>query len=163
LIRRCGADDVGEVCAIINDAAEAYWGVIPADCWHEPHLPLAELEQEMAAGVAFWGHAEAGRLLGVMGIQDRGQVTLFRHAYVRTRNRGRGIGTRLLRHLEAMTEKPVLIGTWLAATWAIRFYEKNGYRALSRAETDELLHRYWRLPERQVETSVVMAGPGWSG
>jgi GNAT superfamily N-acetyltransferase len=148
--------------AIINDAAQAYKGVIPADCWHEPYMPLAELTEEIREGVVFWGYESAGQLLGVMGIQDRGDVTLIRHAYVQTAERGKGIGEKLLRHLEALTAKPILIGTWRAATWAISFYEKNGYNMLSRAETEQLLRKYWSISDRQLETSVVLATARWS-
>jgi GNAT superfamily N-acetyltransferase len=157
MIRPCGAADVPVILAIVNDAARAYQGVIPADCWHEPYMPLEELQGEIADGVTFWGCESEGELAGVMGIQDRGEVTLIRHAYVRTSHRRSGIGARLLAHLEAMTAKPILIGTWTAAAWAIRFYEKNGYRSLAPAETERLLRKYWRIGERQIATSVVLA------
>ena len=143
--------------AIINDAAQAYKGIIPADRWHDPYMPMAELEAQIADGIVFSGHEADGELVGVMGIQDKGEVTLIRHAYVATEQRRKGIGEKLLRHLEAASAKPILIGTWQAADWAIRFYEKNGYRVLSRAETERLLRKYWSIPERQIETSVVLA------
>jgi len=157
----CTMADVPALFGIVNDAAQAYKGIIPADRWHDPYMPLEELEAEIADGVAFWGAAREGRLVGVMGIQDRGDVTLIRHAYVRTSERRKGIGEALLAHLEALTPKPILIGTWSAATWAIAFYEKHGYRVLSRPEIERLLRRYWRIPERQVETSVVLANARW--
>jgi GNAT superfamily N-acetyltransferase len=160
-IRRCSAADVPALFTIVNDAAQAYRGIIPADRWHEPYMPREELEAEIAAGVAFWGAEASGRLVGVMGIQDRGEVTLIRHAYVRTAERRKGIGEALLRHLEMLTAKPILIGTWSAATWAIRFYEKNGYRLLARPEYQRLIRQYWRIPERQIETSVILANPRW--
>ena len=160
-IRPCRAADVPALFAIINDAAHAYKGIIPADRWQAPYMPREELETEIAAGIAFWGAERDGQLLGVMGIQDRGDVTLIRHAYVRTAERRQGIGEALLRHLETLTAKPILIGTWSAATWAIAFYEKHGYRALSRPDIERLLRRYWRIPERQVETSVVLANARW--
>ena len=160
-IRACGAADVPALFAIVNDAARAYKGIIPADRWHEPYMPREELEHEIADGVAFWGAERDGRLVGVMGIQDRGDVTLIRHAYVRTAERRQGIGAGLLRHLETLTAKPILIGTWSAATWAIAFYEKHGYRVLPRSEIVRLLRKYWRIPERQVETSVVLADARW--
>lgn len=160
-IRPCGADDLPAMFSIINDAARAYRGVIPADRWHEPYMPFDELEKEIAGGVAFWGCESDGELAGVMGVQDRGEVTLIRHAYVRTWQRRSGIGEKLLKHLEATTTKPILIGTWRAATWAIRFYEKNGYRLLSPPEIDRLLRTYWNIPERQIETSVVLADARW--
>jgi len=147
--------------AIINDAAQAYKGVIPDDCWHDPYMPLDELKQEIEEGVVFWGIEEEGNLVGVMGIQDRGNVVLIRHAYVRTNRRNNGIGTQLLKHLEGMIKEPILIGTWADATWAIRFYERNGYYLLSRSETERLLQQYWNIPERQVVTSVVLANPTW--
>lgn len=146
---------------IINDAARAYEKVIPDDRWHEPYMPMEELESEIADGVEFWGAEENGVLVAVMGMQDRGAVTLMRHAYVLTARRTCGIGTRLLRHLESLTYKPILIGTWVAATWAIRFYENNGYCALPRHETEQLLRRFWRIPERQVATSIVLANKAW--
>ncbi len=158
MIRKCGEADFEAVFEIINDAAAAYKGVIPADCWHEPYMPREELKQEIEAGVSFWGYEDKENLIAVMGIQDKGDVTLIRHAYVRTGKRNRGIGTRLLRLLESTTEKPVLVGTWAAATWAIAFYKKNGYRLLPEAEKNRLLRKYWTVSERQIETSVVLAG-----
>ena len=160
-IRPCSAADVPALFSIINDAAQAYRGIIPADRWHEPYMPRAQLEAEIADGIAFWGAARNGELVGAMGIQDRGEVTLIRHAYVRTSERRKGIGEALLAHLETLTAKPVLIGTWSAATWAIDFYRKHGYRVLPRPEIERLLRKYWRIPERQVETSVVLANARW--
>lgn len=162
MIRKCGAADFEAIFEIINDAAAAYKGVIPADCWHEPYMPREELKQESEAGIVFWGYEEEARLIAVMGIQDKGDVTLIRHAYVRTNKRKQGAGTRLLRFLESKTEKPVLVGTWAAATWAIAFYEKNGYRLLPQAEKNRLLRKYWTVPERQIETSVVLASAKWT-
>jgi GNAT superfamily N-acetyltransferase len=161
VIRPCSSADLPEIFAIINDAARAYKGIIPADRWHEPYMPLEHLEAEIADGVRFFGEEDAGGLVGVMGIQDRGEVDLIRHAYVRTSRRNSGVGGRLLEHLEAASAKPILIGTWAAATWAIGFYEKHGYRVLEREETVRLLKRYWNIPERQVETSVVLASRRW--
>lgn len=146
---------------IINDAAQAYKGIIPPDRWHEPYMSREHLAKEIADGVRFWGVEDQGLLVGVMGIQDRGEVDLIRHAYVRTSMRKNGTGTRLLKHLESTAAKPILIGTWAAATWAIRFYEKNGYRLMSREETGRLLRKYWSIPERQIETSVVLASPAF--
>ncbi len=156
-IRPCSEADLPATFEIINDAATAYKGIIPADRWHEPYMPIEELRHEIAAGVCFWGYEDEGGLVGVMGIQDKGEVTLIRHAYVRTARRGQGVGTRLLRQLESATRKPILIGTWAAATWAIAFYQKNGYRPLPEDEKNRLLRKYWTIPERQVETSVVLA------
>lgn len=161
MIRRCRESDFDPLFDIINDAARAYRGVIPDDCWAEPYMPRAELRSEIEDGVAFWGLEENGRLLGIMGIQDRGDVTLIRHAYVRLQAQGRGVGTRLLRRLQGMTEKPALIGTWAAATWAVSFYEKNGYVLVSEEEKNRLLRKYWSISERQVATSVVLADRKW--
>jgi len=161
MIRRCTESDLDGMYAIINDAAQAYKGLIPDDRWHEPYMPMEELEDEIRDGVEFWGLEDDCELAGVMGIQDRGGVTLMRHAYVRTARRKRGIGTRLLRHLEGLTHKPILIGTWTAAIWAVRFYEKNGYTSLSRVETERLLRLYWNIPERQIAMSVVLANAEW--
>jgi len=161
MIRRCEPADLDLMYAIINDAAMAYKGIIPADRWHEPYMPMEELRQEVADGVVFWGYEAEKALIGGMGIQDKGDVALIRHAYVQTRDRRKGVGTALLRHIENQTTKTILVGTWSDATWAIRFYEKNGYGILSRSETVRLLRKYWRVPERQIETSVVLASPRW--
>jgi GNAT superfamily N-acetyltransferase len=160
-IRPCTAADLPALFSIVNDAARAYKGVIPADCWHDPYMPLDELKQGIRDGIVFWGYEAGGELVGLMGMQDRGELTLIRHAYVRTAQRRGGIGEKLLRHLEAMTEKPILIGTWSAAAWAIRFYEKNGYRVLARPEIDRLLRKYWSISQRQIDTSVVLANARW--
>ena len=158
MIRKCTEPDVEAIYGIINDAAEAYRGIIPADRWHKPYMSREQLEQEINAGVEFWGFEEDGILIGVMGIQDKGDVTLIRHAYVRSRMRNRGVGSRLLRFLESTTKKPNLIGTWANATWAVAFYQKRDYRMVSTEEKNRLLRKYWDIPERQVETSVVLAG-----
>ena len=153
----CTAADIPEMFAIVNDSAEAYRGHIPADVWHEPYMPLAELEEEIAAGVRFSKAVdESGVIRGIMGIQDVKDVTLLRHAYVRTAARGMGVGGQLLSHLLAGAKHPVLIGTWKDATWAISFYEKHGFEVVDGAEKDRLLHTYWTIPERQVETSVIL-------
>lgn len=157
MIRECKESDLRTISEIINDAAQAYKGVIPEDRWHEPYMSLEELRKEIEDGVFFWGLEHNGQLIGVMGIQDKGEVTLIRHAYVWTRAQRLGIGTRLLRHLESLTEKPILIGTWAAASWAVSFYEKNGYILVSEEEKNRLLRKYWSISERQVETSVVLA------
>ena len=153
----CEPADVPAIYEIVNDGAQAYKGVIPADRWHEPYMPLDELKSEIAKGVRFFGCRVDGRLVGVMGIQDVKDVTLIRHAYVRTRERRRGIGRALLEKLTSQTRRPILIGTWKAATWAIGFYEKNGFRVVSEDEKNRLLRKYWTIPDRQVEESVVLA------
>jgi GNAT superfamily N-acetyltransferase len=164
-LRPCRPDEADTILAIVNDAAAAYRGIIPADRWHEPYMSRDALLADIADGVRFWG-AEAGapehgELVGVMGIQDRGDVALIRHAYVRTRARRGGIGSALLRHIEGLTTQPILIGTWAAAEWAIRFYEKHGFRRVGPSEKDTLLARYWRIPVRQMETSVVLASASY--
>ena len=161
MIRLCTDADFDAIYAIINDAAQAYCGVIPADRWHEPYMSKDELRHEIQSGVRFWGWEEDGKLVGVMGIQDVQDVTLIRHAYVRTANRNGGIGGKLLGELRKLTTRPVLIGTWSAATWAIRFYQKHGFRMVTPEEKDRLLKKYWSIPERQIETSVVLAEEKW--
>jgi GNAT superfamily N-acetyltransferase len=156
VIRRCTDRDVPVMDAIINEAAQKYRGVIPADCWHEPYMSRAELESEMAAGVQFSGWEEAGALVGVMGVQRVKDATLIRHAYVRTAQQGQGIGGKLLRHLSAEVRGALLIGTWADAEWAIRFYQRHGFRLAGPAEKDRLLDTYWTIPDRQRDTSVVL-------
>lgn len=161
-IRKSVDDDFGAILEIINDGAKAYRGVIPADRWHEPYMPANHLASEIADGVVFWVAEQAGRVSAVMGMQDRGDVALVRHAYVATAVQRSGLGTRLLRHVEDLTDKPILIGTWAAASWAIDFYKRNGFTLVSGEEKDRLLDRYWSIPPRQVETSVVLANERWS-
>jgi N-acetylglutamate synthase-like GNAT family acetyltransferase len=160
MIRACTESDIPSMVAIINDAAMAYKGIIPADRWHDPYMPEAELRREISSGVAFSGYEVEGRLVGIMGVQAVKDVTLIRHAYVRTRDRGKGIGSSLLAHLRVKTGRPVLIGTWAAAVWAIRFYEKHGFRLVSESEKNRLLKKYWTIPGRQIATSVVLAEAG---
>ena len=155
-IRLSRAHECSVILEIINDAAEAYRGVIPPECWHEPYMSTAELVGEMAEGVVFWVLEQDNELTGVMGLQDKGGVDLIRHAYVRTRHRRQGIGSELLRRVEAQSEKPILIGTWAAATWAIDFYRAHGYQVTSNGVKTALLRRYWTVPERQMATSVVL-------
>ena len=155
-IRLSRAHEWSAILEIINDAAEAYRGVIPPECWHEPYMSTAELVGEMAEGVVFWVLEQDNELTGVMGLQDKGGVDLIRHAYVCTRHRRQGIGSELLRRVEAQSEKPILIGTWAAATWAIDFYRAHGYQVTSNAVKTALLRRYWTVPERQMATSVVL-------
>ena len=161
LIRKSAGADFAGIWAIINDAAHAYRGVIPADRWHEPYMPADELGAEIAAGVVFWGDERAGELLGVMGIQDKGDVALVRHAYVAPDAQRLGVGTKLLHHVEELTDKPILIGTWADASWAVDFYQRNGFTVVPPSEKERLLHKYWSIPERQVETSVVLADERW--
>ncbi len=157
MIRQCTERDFDAIYSIINDAAQAYKGVIPSDRWKEPYMSEEYLRHELDSGVVFWGYEENGELIGVMGIQHVRDVALIRHAYVRTVQRNKGIGSRLLSHLRKMTDLPILIGTWADATWAIRFYEKHGFHLVSAEEKNRLLKKYWSIPERQIETSVVLA------
>jgi N-acetylglutamate synthase-like GNAT family acetyltransferase len=157
IIRLSEAADFEAMLAIVNQAAGAYRGVIPEDRWHEPYMSADELRREIAQGVVFWVADDEGRVLGIMGIQDKGDVALVRHAYVAPGTQRSGVGTRLLRHVEGLTDKPILIGTWAAASWAIEFYRRNGFTVVSSAEKDRLLQTYWSIPARQVETSVVLA------
>ena len=161
MIKKCNEDDFKEIYRIINDAAFAYKGVIPADRWQEPYMREEELKKQIDEGVQFWSYKEGKEMLGVMGIQNRGDVTLIRHAYVRTANRSKGIGGKLLLQLTSISQTPILIGTWAAATWAIQFYQKNGFRLVSEPEKEKLLRKYWSIPERQLETSVVLASKDW--
>lgn len=158
-IRRCTEGEREAIFEIVNAAAEAYRGVIPADRWHEPYMPMDELDGEIAAGVEFWGYEEDGELLGIMGIQPLGEVDLIRHAYVLPESQGRGVGGALIAHLLRSATRPMLVGTWAAAEWAIRFYRGHGFEQVSPERKDELLRAYWDIPERQVETSVVLANP----
>ena len=154
-------EDFEAILAIVNDAARAYRGVIPNDRWHDPYMPADELTKEIADGVVFWVAEDEGRLLGVMGIQDKGDVALVRHAYVATTLQRKGVGTRLLHHVEGLADKPLLIGTWADAAWAIEFYRRNGFAVVPATDKDRLLRRYWSIPVRQIETSVVLADGRW--
>jgi GNAT superfamily N-acetyltransferase len=158
-IRLCRDEERDTVLAIVNAAAEAYRGIIPVDRWHEPYMPRDELDGEIAAGVVFWGYEEEGQLVGVMGLQAVRDVDLLRHAYVRPESQGHGIGSALLQHLRGLSARPMLVGTWAAADWAIRFYERHGFRLVSPARKTMLLKSYWSIPDRQIETSVVLAHP----
>jgi N-acetylglutamate synthase-like GNAT family acetyltransferase len=162
MIRRSRETDVPVMLEIVNAAAEVYRGAIPTDRWHDPYMPRDEMQKEIAAGVVFWVAEEDGKTLAVMGIQDKGDVALVRHAYVMPSLQRSGLGTQLLRHVQGLTGKPVLIGTWAAATWAIDFYRRNGFTLVTDAEKNALLRKYWSIPERQIETSVVLADKSWS-
>jgi GNAT superfamily N-acetyltransferase len=159
VIRPCRKDEHAAIAAIVNAAAEAYRGVIPPDRWHEPYMSLRELEVEIAAGVVFWGYDDAGELLGVMGIQRVHDVELIRHAYVWPHSQRRGVGGALLGHLLRGRERRVLVGTWAAAEWAIEFYRRHGFELVTPQLKTQLLQTYWAIPERQIETSVVLANP----
>ena len=161
LIRKSKTDDFEAILAIVNDAAQAYRDVIPDDRWHEPYMSAEELRSEITDGVAFWMAEEKGGVVGVMGLQDKGEVALVRHAYVETKLQRQGIGTSLLRYVKSLTDKPILIGTWAAASWAIDFYRQNKFTLLPDREKDRLLRKYWSIPERQIETSVVLANDRW--
>jgi N-acetylglutamate synthase-like GNAT family acetyltransferase len=161
-IRKADQADLPQIFAVVNAAAQVYRGVIPADRWHEPYMPKEELETEIANGVVFWVAEEDGQLLGVMGIQDKGAVALVRHAYVAPTAQRSGVGTKLLRHVESLAPKPMLIGTWADASWAIDFYRRNGFTVVSDSDKERLLRTYWSIPDRQIETSVVLADRRWT-
>jgi N-acetylglutamate synthase-like GNAT family acetyltransferase len=163
MIRKLINTDFQTILNVVNDAAVAYKGKIPADRWKEPYMPKEELVRQIDEGVSFWGFEDWGELVGIMGIQPVRDVTLIRHAYVRTACRSHGIGSTLLAFLLKEITTPVLIGTWADAAWAIRFYEKHGFTRVSVEEKTRLLKTYWSIPERQVETSVVLADQKWPG
>jgi GNAT superfamily N-acetyltransferase len=158
-IRACRADERTAILTIVNAAAEAYRGVIPADRWHVPYMPSAELDEDIAAGVTFWGYEQDGALVGVMGFQPVRDVDLIRHAYVLPGNQQRGVGGALLRRLRQMSARQLFVGTWAAADWAIRFYQRHGFALVSPERKAALLKTYWTIPERQIDTSVVLADP----
>jgi GNAT superfamily N-acetyltransferase len=158
-IRVCCDNDLATILTIVNAAAEAYRGVIPVDRWHEPYMSRDELDREIAAGVAFWGCEENGRLTGVMGIQSVRDVDLIRHAYILPVSQRRGIGGALLEHLRQSSRRRILIGTWEAADWAIRFYQRHGFELVAPARKTALLKTYWNIPDRQIELSVVLTSP----
>jgi GNAT superfamily N-acetyltransferase len=158
-VRRCRDDERDAILEIVNSAAEAYRGVIPADRWREPYMPADELDEEIAAGVTFWGYESGGELVGVMGIQKVRDVDLIRHAYVAPGRQRDGVGSELLGHLLELSTQRLLVGTWAAAEWAIAFYRRHGFELVTPEQKTALLRSYWRIPERQVETSVVLANP----
>jgi N-acetylglutamate synthase-like GNAT family acetyltransferase len=155
-------DDFDEILTIINDAASAYKDVIPGDRWHDPYMSKQELQGQFDEGVQFWCYRKNNKIIGVMGIENKPDVTLIRHAYVRTIARNKGIGGKLLDHLSELTTKPILIGTWADAIWAINFYKKRGFNLLPRDDGERLLQKYWTIPARQIETSVVLANSNWT-
>ena len=161
MIRASNEADFQAILSIINAAAEAYRGIIPPDRWKEPYMPAHELAQEIAAGIRFQVLVDADTLKGVMGVQEVKGVTLIRHAYVDPSAQGQGIGAALLKNCQGLAARPLLIGTWAAADWAIKFYQKHGFQVTSRAEKEHLLRTYWTIPERQIETSVVLADGRW--
>jgi GNAT superfamily N-acetyltransferase len=158
-IRRCRKDERDLILEIVNGGAEAYRGVIPADRWHEPYMPAHELDDQIAAGVEFWGYESDGAIVGVMGLQPVREVNLVRHAYVLPSSQRLGVGSALLEHLLPLSARRTLVGTWGAADWAIRFYLRHSFELVGPQRTAELLRIYWNIPERQVETSVVLANP----
>lgn len=160
MIRRCTNSDLPTIEAIINEAAQVYRNAIPADCWHEPYMPTEELKAEIAVGVSFWGWDEKTMLVGVMGIQKVYEATLIRHAYVSTAYQGQGIGSALLKTLIDQASPQLLVGTWAAAEWAIRFYQRHGFHLITSLEKDRLLDRYWSISRRQRDTSVVLVHRG---
>jgi GNAT superfamily N-acetyltransferase len=158
-IRLCRDEELTTILTIVNAAAERYRDVIPTDRWHEPYMPLAELLRDIAAGVTFYGYESEGELVGVMGLQPVKDVDLIRHAYVLPTRQRHGVGAALLERLRRDRTRRTLVGTWADATWAIDFYRRNGFELVSRPRATELLNTYWSVPERQIETSVVLASP----
>jgi GNAT superfamily N-acetyltransferase len=158
-IRRCGDDDVAAIVAIVNAAATVYRGAIPADCWHEPYMTMAQLRREITDGVSFWGCEREGELVGVMGAQPVRDVDLIRHAYVRPDCQRHGVGAALIEHILRQSARRMLVGTWEAATWAIAFYGRHGFELVAPERRRDVLRAYWTIPERQLETSVVLARP----
>jgi GNAT superfamily N-acetyltransferase len=158
-IRRCDNEDLETLLAIINSAAQAYRGVIPADRWHDPYMSLAGLREEIASGVAFSGFEIDGKLVGVMGVQPVRDVDLIRHAYVLPNHQRQGVGAALIEHLQCRSTRRMLVGTWAAAGWAIDFYRRHGFELVAPKLEAELLSTYWSIPARQIETSVVLANP----
>jgi GNAT superfamily N-acetyltransferase len=158
-IRPCRDEERDAILAIVNAAAEAYRGVIPADRWHEPYMSSEELAGEIEAGIEFWGYEDDGELVGVIGIQPLSEVDLIRHAYVSPGSQRKGVGGALLEHVSSAATQRILVGTWAAADWAISFYRRHGFELLSRERATELLRKYWTIPDRQIETSVVLAKP----
>lgn len=161
MIRPCSENDFEKIYEVINESSKIYKGVIPSDLWKEPYMSKEELEKEIKSGVEFWVYEENNKIVGVMGIQNIRDVTLIRHAYILPGERRKGIGSKLLMFLLNQTERPVLIGTWKDATWAISFYEKHGFKLVGSDEKDRLLKRYWSISHRQIESSVVLADEKW--
>jgi GNAT superfamily N-acetyltransferase len=162
-IRPCDDKDLAAMLAIVNAAAVAYRGVIPADLWHEPYMPEAELRDEIAAGVEFWGLDSDDGLIGVMGVQHVKDVDLIRHAYVRPDRQRHGVGAQLIEHIRGRSPRRMLVGTWAAATWAISFYQRHGFELVAPDATATLLRTYWTIPERQIATSIVLERVNVSG
>ena len=161
MIRRCNEQDFHSIAEVINDGATVYCGVIPPDRWAEPYMPDEKLRHELASGVDFWAFEADGTVAGVMGIQLVKDLTLIRHAYVRRSHQGKGIGTQLLTHLRSLQSRPILIGTWADATWAIRFYQRHAFTLVAEQQKNHLLRTYWTVPDRQIATSVVLADQSW--
>jgi GNAT superfamily N-acetyltransferase len=161
MILKCNADDFERIYEIINNAAQVYKGIIPAKYWKEPYMSRDELREELDNGIEMWGYEENGELVGVMGIQHRQNVTLIRHAYVCTARQNKDIGGKLLSHLRELTAEPILIATWSNAVWAVRFYEKHGFRLISREEGYRLQRKYWESPEVKINASVVLVNEKW--
>jgi GNAT superfamily N-acetyltransferase len=159
LLRPCKDSDFDALLSIINDGATAYRGIIPEDRWTTPYMSADKLRYELHTGISFSCVESGGGLVGAMGSQQVDDALLIRHAYVLTACQRHGFGSELLVGLVEHAPWPVLIGTWKAAHWAIRFYEKHNFNLIEGDEKDRLLDRYWRIPARQVETSVVMADP----
>ena len=161
MIRKCRNSDFDTIYVIINESSQSYKGVIPSEYWKEPYMSKNELKREIDEGVEFFGYEVDGKLVGVMGIQHKQDITLIRHAYVCTSKQNRGIGGKLLSYLQELTTEPILIATWSSATRAIQFYKKHGFQLLFQEEGDRLQRKYWSTPEHKIKASVVFADQKW--
>jgi N-acetylglutamate synthase-like GNAT family acetyltransferase len=161
MIRKSSTNDFKSIYDVINEAAQSYKGVIPDEYWKEPYMSKDELKNEIEEGVEFWVYEDKGKIYGVMGIQRKYDITLIRHAYVCPAKQNRGIGGKLLKHLQDLTTRPILIATWSGATHAIRFYKKYGFKIVSREEGVRLQRKFWSTPELKINSSVVFADKRW--
>lgn len=159
VVRRCGDDELEAVLSIVNAAAVAYRGVIPDDCWHEPYMTPNGLGRDILEGLEIWGYERGGELIGVMGIQPMADVDLIRHAYVRPTVQRKGVGAALIQHVRRLTDRRILVGTWAAAGWAVAFYQRHGFEPVRSPLAERLMRKYWSVPSRQMEVSVVLANP----
>jgi GNAT superfamily N-acetyltransferase len=159
-LRGCGPEDTARILEIVNAAAVAYRGVVPAECLHDPYMPAEELRRDMEAGVSFLGCEVDGALMGVMGLQVVREVHLIRHAYVMPGAQGARIGALLIAELKRRSTRRLLVGTWAAAHWAIRFYERHGFGRVPSGQAAQLLSTYWNIPRDQAAMSVVLERAG---
>ena len=157
MIREYKKSDSSKILHVINDAAIKYKGIIPDNCWHDPYMSEQELVNEFKNGVRMFGYLNNNELIGVIGFQEIKDVVLIRHAYTLTLHQGKGTGSALLEFLLKKNQNSrLLVGTWKNAKWAIRFYEKFGFILHAKEETTLLLKKYWNIPSKQIENSVVL-------